>query len=202
MACFGNDVNVQIVFFYNVFKEESTTIFMSFQEDEKEIVDLSYKQQQKAHLSSIEFNIGDFTNNINFKSNFPLKENRTPPRNFDDLDSYKHTIKTMKEIKYNFLEEHKNIINTYYSIYSNRLNKIFEYNLNNLISMERYSKRYSKINRNIIDNQTNTTRIIDDIVVQNMDTFIKSIELVHKFYFDVLQSYYNYITMHNNSSKK
>ena len=175
---------------------------MSFQEDEKEIVDLSYKQQQKAHLSSIEFNIGDFTNNINFKSNFPLKENRTPPRNFDDLDSYKHTIKTMKEIKYNFLEEHKNIINTYYSIYSNRLNKIFEYNLNNLISMERSSKRYSKINRNIIDNQTNTSRIIDDIVVQNMDTFIKSIRLVHKFYFDVLQSYYNHITMLKNSSKK
>jgi hypothetical protein len=175
---------------------------MSFQEDEKEIVDLSYKQQQqKDHLSSIEFNIEDYMNNINYKSNFPLKENRTPPRNFDDVDSYKHTIKTMKEIKYNFLEEHKNIINTYYSIYSNRLNKIFGYNLNNLISMERYSKRYSKIKRNIIDNQTNTTRIIDDIVVRNMDTFIRSIELVHKFYSDVFQSYYNYITMLKNSKK-
>ena len=174
---------------------------MSFQEDEKEIVDLSYKQQQKEHLSSIEFNIGDYTKDINYKSNFRLKENRTSPRNFNDVDSYKHTIKTMKEIKYNFLEEHKNILNTYYSIYSNRLNKIYEYNLNNLISMERYSKRYSKINRNINDNQTNTTRIIDDIVVKNMDTFIKSIELVHKFYFDVFQSYYNYITMLKNSKK-
>jgi hypothetical protein len=174
---------------------------MSFQEEEKEIVDLSYKQQQKEHLSSIEFNIEDYTNNINYKSNDPLNENRTPPRNFDDIESYKHTIKTMKEIRYNFLEEHKNIINTYYSIYSNRVNKIFESNLNNLISMERYSKRYSKIKRNIIDNQTNTTRIIDDIVVRNMDTFIKSIELVHKFYFDVLQSYYNYITMLKNSKK-
>jgi hypothetical protein len=174
---------------------------MSFQEDEKEIVDLSHKQQQKEHLSSIEFNIGDYMNNINYKSNFPLKENRTSPSIYDDVDSYKHTIKTMKEIKYNFLEEHKNIIDTYYSIYSNRMNKIFEYNLNNLISMERYSKRYSKIKRNIIDNQTNTTRIIDDIVVRNMDTFIKSIELVHKFYFDVLQSYYNYITMLKNSKK-
>jgi hypothetical protein len=174
---------------------------MSLQEDEKEIVDLSYKQQQKEHLSSIEFNIGDYTNDINYKSNFRLKENRTSPSNFDDVDSYKHTIKTMKEIKYNFLEEHKNIINTYYSIYSNRLNKIYEYNLNNLIYIERYSKRYSKINRNINDNRTNTTRIIDDIVVRNMDTFIKSIELVHKFYFDVLQSYYNYITMLKNSKK-
>ena len=109
-------------------------------------------------------------------------------------------MKTMKEIKYNFLEEHKNIMNTYYSIYSNRLNKIFEYNLNNLLSMDKYSKTYSKINRNVIDTQINTTKIIDDIVIRNMDTFIKSLELVHKFYFDVLQSYYNYITMLKNSS--
>ena len=186
----------------NVFKEESTTISMPFQEDEKEIVDLNYKGQQKEHLSSIEFNLADsMNNNKNYTSNFPFRENRTPPVNFDDLDNYQHTMKTMKEIKYNFLEEHKNIINTYYSIYSNRLNKIFDCNLNNLISMEKYSKRYSKINRSLIDNQTNTTRLIDDIVVRNMDTFIKSLELVHKFYFDVLQSYYNYITMLKNSKK-
>ena len=186
----------------NVFKEESTTISMPFQEDEKEIVDLNYKGQQKEHLSSIEFNLTDsMNNNKNYTSNFPFRENRTPPVNFDDLDNYQHTMKTMKEIKYNFLEEHKNIINTYYSIYSNRLNKIFDCNLNNLISMEKYSKRYSKINRNLIDNQTNTTRLIDDIVVRNMDTFIKSLELVHKFYLDVLQSYYNYITMLKNSKK-
>jgi hypothetical protein len=186
----------------NVFKEESTTISMPFQEDEKEIVDLNYKGQQKEHLSSIEFNIADsINNNKNYPSHFPLGENRTPPVNFGDLDNYQNTVKTMKEIKYNFLEEHKNIINTYYSIYSNRLNKIFDCNLNNLISMEKYSKRYSKINRNLIDNQTNTTRLIDDIVVRNMDTFIKSLELVHKFYCDVLQSYYNYITMLKNSKK-
>jgi hypothetical protein len=186
----------------NVFKEESTTISMPFQEDEKEIVDLNYKGQQKEHLSSIEFNIADsMNNNKNYPSNFRLGENRTPPVNFDNLDNYQNTMKTMKEIKYNFLEEHKNIINTYYSIYSNRLNKIFDCNLNNLIAMEKYSKRYSKINRNLIDNQTNTTRLIDDIVVRNMDTFIKSLELVHKFYFDVLQSYYNYITMLKNSKK-
>jgi len=175
---------------------------MPFQEDEKEIVDLNYKGQQKEHLSSIEFNLADsMNNNKNYTSNFPFRENRTPPVNFDDLDNYQHTMKTMKEIKYNFLEEHKNIINTYYSIYSNRLNKIFDCNLNNLISMEKYCKRYSKINRNLIDNQTNTTRLIDDIVVRNMDTFIKSLELVHKFYLDVLQSYYNYITMLKNSKK-
>ena len=60
---------------------------------------------------------------------------------------------------------------------------------------------YKMLEYKIIDNQTNTSRIIDDIVVRNMDTFIKSIELVHKFYFDVLQSYYNCITMLKNSKK-
>ena len=173
---------------------------MSFQEDEKEIVEINYKHQQKENFSSIEFNREDSNNNVNPISNFSLEKILAPPRNFDDLDNYEHTMKTMKEIKSNFLEEHQNIINTYYSIYSNRLNKIFEYNLNNLLSMEKYSKTYSKINRNIIDTQINTTKIIDDIVVRNMDTFIKSLQLVHKFYFDVVQSYYNYITKLKNSS--
>ena len=43
----------------------------------------------------------------------------------------------MKEIKYNFMEEHKNIINTYYSICSKRLDDILDYNnLNNSKIME------------------------------------------------------------------
>jgi len=175
---------------------------MSFQEDEKEIVDVKEKQQQKDHLSSIEFNIGDYKSNVNFPPTFPQEKNSAPPRNFDGLVNYPQTIKAMKEIKFNFLEEHKNIINTYYSIYSNRLQEILDCNLNNLMSIEKYSKTYGKINRNLLDNQTNTIRIIDDIVVKNMDTFIKSIDLVHKFYFDVIQSYYNYITKLKNPSYK
>jgi hypothetical protein len=173
---------------------------MSVQEDEKEIVEINYKHQQKENLSSIEFNREDSNNNVNPISNFSLEKIFAAPRNLDDLDNYQHTMKTMKEIKSNFLEEHQNMINIYYSIYSNRLNKIFEYNLNNLLFMEKYSKTYSKINRNIIDTQINTTKIIDDIVVRNMDTFIKSLKLVRKFYFDVVQSYYNYITKLKNSS--
>jgi hypothetical protein len=175
---------------------------MSFQEDEKEIVDVKEKQQQKDHLSSIEFNIGDFKSNVNFKSSFSPEKNIAPPRNFDDLVNYPETIRAMREIKYNFWEEHKNIINTYYSIYSNRLHEILDSDMNNLISIEKYSKTYGKMNRDLLDNQTNTIRIIDDIVVKNMDTFIKSIELIHKFYFDVIQSYYNYITKLKNPTDK
>jgi hypothetical protein len=119
--------------------------------------------------------------------NFFAKNN-----NFDDLVNYQQTIKkTMKEIKYNFMEEHKNIINTYYSIYSKQLDEIIDDNFNNPKSMEEYSNTYSEIKRNLMDNQTNTTSIINDIMDKNMDTFIKSIEVTHKFYCDVVQSYRN-----------
>ena len=120
----------------------------------------------------------------------------TKNSNFDDLVNYQQTIKkTMKEIKYNFMEEHKNIINTYYSIYSKQLDEIIDYNFNNPKIKKEYSNTYSEKNRNLMDNQTNTTRIINDIMDKNMDTFLKSIEVAHKFYCDVVQSYCNYIMM-------
>ena len=116
--------------------------------------------------------------------------------NPDDLVNYQQTIKkTMKEIKYNFMEEHKNIINTYYSIYSKQLDEIIDDNFNNPKIIEEYSNTFSEKNRNLMDNQTNTTRIINDIIDKNMDTFLKSIEVAHKFYCDVVQSYCNHIMM-------
>ena len=120
----------------------------------------------------------------------------TKNSNFDDLVNYQQTIKkTMKEINYNFMEEHKNIINTYYSIYSKQLDEIIDYNFNNPKIKKEYSNTYNEKNRNLMDNQTNITRIINDIMDKNMDTFLKSIEVAHKFYCDVVQSYCNYIMM-------
>ena len=52
-----------------------------------------------------------------------------------------------------------------------------------------------------MNNQTDTTtRIINDIIDKNMDTFLKSIEFAQKFYFDVVQSYYNYLMTIKKSS--
>ena len=116
--------------------------------------------------------------------------------NFDDLVNYQQTVEMMKEIKYNFMEEHKNIINTYYSVYSKQLDEIIDNNFNNPKTIEEYSNTYSEINRNLMDNKTNnTTRIVKDIMDKNMDTFLKSIEFAQKFYCDVVQSYCNYIMM-------
>jgi hypothetical protein len=108
----------------------------------------------------------------------------------------------MEDIKYNFMEEHKNIINIYHLIFSKRLDEMIYHNLNDSKTREENSNLYSNTKRSRIDNQTNTIKIINDIIDKNMDTFLKSIEFAHKFYFDVVQSYYNYIKMMKNSSYK
>ena len=66
-------------------------------------------------------------------------------------------------------------------------------NLNKSNIVNDYSNAFSKSNRNLMANQTNTTKIIEDIIDKNIGTFIKSIKFANKFYFDVVQSYYNYI---------
>jgi hypothetical protein len=166
---------------------------MSVQEEEKEIIDLKQKEQEKTNLSPIEVNIDYYKDKVITSSNFSQRKNKINSRNFENLVNYQQTIKIMEDIKYNFMEEHKNIINTYYSIYSKRLDDIIYHNLNNSKTMEEYSNTCNEINHDLTNNQTNTTRMINDIMDKNMDTFLKSIEFAHKFYFDVVQSYYNYI---------
>ena len=154
-----------------------------------------FKEESEQNIKN---NIGNYHNatidieneySLQYFNNLIAKNN-----NFDDLVNYQQTIKkTMNEIKYNFMEEHKNIINTFYSIYSKQLDEIIDDNFNNPKTMEKYSNTYSEVNRNLMDNQTNTTSIIHDIMDKNMDTFVKSIKVTHKFYCDVVQSYSNYI---------
>jgi len=36
-------------------------------------------------------------------------------------------------------------------------------------------------------------KLINNIITNNLDTFIKSMELTQKFYKDIIQSYLNYI---------
>jgi len=42
-----------------------------------------------------------------------------------------------------------------------------------------------------ISNRDKSLKIIDNIITENLDTFIKSIELTQKFYKDIMKSYLN-----------
>ena len=109
---------------------------MSVQEEEKEITGIKQKEREKTNSSSVEVNIDDYKDKVIASSNFSQRKNKITSRNFENLVNYRQTIKTMKEIQCNFMEEHKNIINTYYSIYSKQLDNIIYYNLNNTKTME------------------------------------------------------------------
>ena len=115
---------------------------MSIQEEENYNIDIKKhvgikKEQEKTNLSPLEVNRHDY-NVISYSNNFSQK-NKIVSSNFEKWVNNQQIIKTMKEIKYNFMEEHKNILNTYYSIYSKRLDDIISYNLNNSKIMEEYS---------------------------------------------------------------
>jgi hypothetical protein len=179
---------------------------MSIQEEENYNIDIKKhvsikKEQDKTNLSPLEVNRHDY-NVISYSNNFSEEKNIFS-RNSNSVNYQQIIKKTMKEIKHNFMEEHKNILNTSYSIYSKRLDDIISYNLNNSKIMEEYSNTSNEINLYQMINQTDTTtRIINEIIDKNMDTFLKSIEFAQKFYSDVVQSYYNYIMNINKSSDR
>ena len=169
----------------------------------QEVINTKRKKQHKKNSRFLEVNRHD-NNVIPCSKNFSEGNNKITSRNFKTLVTYEQTIKrTMKEIKYNFMEEHKNIINTYCSIYSKQLDDLISDKLHISKNIEKYSNNFGiEINRKILDNLTSTTKIINDIIGQNLDTFLKSLELAHKFYCDIVQSYYNYIIMNINGTEK
>ena len=116
---------------------------MSIQEEGNYNIDIKKhvsikKEHDKTNLSPLEVNRHDY-NVISYSNNFSEEKNIFS-RNSENSVNYQQIIKkTMKEIKHNFMEEHKNILNTSYSIYSKRLDDIISYNLNNSKIMEEYS---------------------------------------------------------------
>ena len=118
----------------------------------------------------------------------------------NDNDYFKqHREQTMREaeaITNYFLELHKDIINSYSSDYSDLLENIFNPSWGNLTIPERFTdypfdlqNMYSILN----SNRDNSLKMIDNIITNNLNTFIKSIEFTQRFYKDVIESYLNYL---------
>ena len=89
---------------------------MSIQEEENDIIKMKKhieikKEQDKTNFSPLDVNRYNH-NIISYSNNFSGK-NKIISRNFENSNYQQIIEKTMKEIKYNFMEEHKNILNTY-----------------------------------------------------------------------------------------
>ena len=58
---------------------------------------------------------------------------------------------------------------------------------------ERYGDVYNKFNKNISDSIATSTKIINDIVIGNVEIINRSIEVTQKFYNDSIHNYFNYV---------
>lgn len=127
-------------------------------------------------------------------------ENRRNILLADDDECFKqHREQTMREaraITNYFLELHKDMINSYNSEYSNLLQNIFNSSWDDFTIPGRFTEYPFDIKNTysiLSSNRDNSLKLIDNIMTQNLDTFIQSIELTQRFYKDVIESYLNCI---------
>ena len=89
------------------------------------------------------------------------------------------------------------MINTYNRIYSQLIQNNYSLSLgiffNDSRGFTNYPLDVKNIYTEITNNRDKSLKLIDNIITNNLDTFIKSIELTQKFYQDILQSYFNCI---------
>ena len=135
----------------------------------------------------------------------PDKNQRNIPLvDIDDNNNFKQDTlqeqitKDAKEITSYYLKLHNNMINTYNSINSQILQDIFNLSYDSFFTIsERFINRPSFEIQNMYttlsSNRDKSLKLIDTIITENLDTFIKSIELTQRFYKDVIESYLNCI---------
>ena len=128
----------------------------------------------------------------------PDKNQRNILLTVDDNNSFKQGqehIRDIKEITNYYLELHKNMLNTYNSIYSqilqNSSSLSWDVFFTDAGKFTNYPFDIKNMYNSLISNRDKSLKLIDNIITENLDTFIKSIELTQKFYKDIIQSYLN-----------
>ncbi|HYY71320.1 MAG TPA: hypothetical protein VE595_02815 [Nitrososphaeraceae archaeon] len=98
-----------------------------------------------------------------------------------------------KEITNYYLELHKNMINTYNSVYSKILQNSsglsWDVFFTDAVRLTNYPFDIKNMYTRLVSNRDESLKLIDNIITENLDTFIKSIELTQRFYKDIIQSY-------------
>ena len=115
----------------------------------------------------------------------------------DDINNLKKDQERInseaKEITNYYLELHKNMINTYNSVYSQILQNSSGLSWDVFFSgvgrFTNYPFDIKNMYTRLVSNRDESLKLIDNIITENLDTFIKSIELTQRFYKDIIQSY-------------
>jgi hypothetical protein len=148
------------------------------------------KESQKIQLP--EFKIYDPEKNQ--ENILPADNNNT---NSLEKDKERITFEA-KQITNYYLELHKNMMNTINVVSSQLLqkNSILSVNVfftNTTEQFLNYQLEMKNMYIRFISNRDESLKLVDKIITNNLDTFIKSIELTQKFYKDIIESYLNCI---------
>jgi len=107
------------------------------------------------------------------------------------------TARVAMKITNDYLGLHKDMLNTYSLIYFQILQNILNLSWDGISIPVRVINSSIDVNKNFYTSSNDTTeeslQLLDNIINKNLNTFIKSIELSHKFYKNVIESYLNCI---------
>jgi hypothetical protein len=135
-------------------------------------------------------------NNHNKKGNLSLTTS-DDDHNQDQRRRTPIPITDAKEIIDYYFTFHKNMINSYNSLYSKMLQDISNSYNDGFSTVNKRFTGYSFEIENMYNSLTNqgdkSLKLVDKIITENLDTYIKSIKQAQKFYKDVTESYLNLI---------
>lgn len=142
-------------------------------------------------------------NNNNQPSNFFITTSNDENKQ-DQLRQNTITNTDAKEITDYYFTCHKNMIDIYNLIYSQVLQGISNsYNDSYLSVNEQiidYSTQIENMYNSLISKRDKSLKLVDNIITENLDTYIKSIKQAQKFYKDVTESYLNFIKKNRSES--
>jgi hypothetical protein len=154
--------------------------------------DKKAKKEESQKIQLPEFKIYDPEKN---PDNIILADNN----NTNSLEKDKERIIfEAKQITNYYLELHKNMMNTINVVSSQLLqkNSILSVNVfftNTTEQFLNYQLEMKNMYTRFISNRDESLKLVDNIITNNLDTFIKSLELIQKFYKDIIESYLNCI---------
>ena len=136
-------------------------------------------------------------NNNNNQSNFSLTTSHEN-NNQDQRRQITITNTDAKEITDYYFILHKNMLNIYNSVYSQILQDVPNSykNDSSLTFIERftcYPFEIENMYNSLTSKRDKSLKLVDNIITENLDTYIKSIEQAQKFYKAVTESYLNCI---------
>jgi uncharacterized protein YlaN (UPF0358 family) len=161
------------------------------EEKTERIVDLQKQQLENTTTSAIPNTANEDTDSFN---EYQKINHEIIDKSIDTTNRYQQmTIHTIQSISNNYIELQNNILNIYQSAFSRFINDTFNNKSywNNFVIAEQTFNIYNKISQNIIDNTINNTRTIHEFIVENIETFSKSIEIAQKYYNNGIKNYFN-----------